>query len=194
MRKMFLLAATVASLTACSSSASKPGAAPTTSSGSSSSSVVAATSSAGSATPPKAAKATGVGDTVDLNSTKAGNTLEVTLVKVVDPSTPANPTPGSTAGTRYVAVQLRVSNKGADAYDQAPWMLLKARDAAGESFSADPAVDTTAGPSMDPSLSLAPGDTTLGYLVFKVPAGQKLTRVQYTLSSRGGAVATWTIG
>jgi hypothetical protein len=183
----------VLTLAGCSSSTSKPAAAPPISSVPSSQ-APAATSAASSATPPKSAKATGIGDTVDLASTKAGNTLQVTLTKVVDPSTPANPTPGSTAGTRYVAVQLRIANKGIDAYNQPPWELLKARDAAGESFAADPAVDTTAGPSMDPSLSLAAGDTTLGYLVFKVPAGQKLTRVQYTLSSRGGAVAMWTIG
>lgn len=146
------------------------------------------------ATSSSAAKKAGVGDTINLNSTKAGNTLQVTLTKVVDPSTPTNEYMKPDAGKRYIAVQLRIANHGQATYSEDPQILAKAKDALGQIYSVDFGTDTTAGPSMDSGLKLAPGDTTLGFLVFQVPTGQKITQVQYTLSMLGGAVAQWTMG
>lgn len=150
--------------------------------------------SAAPATSSSQAKKASVGDTIDLQSTKAGNVLQVTLTKVVDPSTPTNEYSKPDAGKRFVAVQLRITNKGSDAYHQDPQLLAKVKDALGQIYSVDFGSDTTAGPSMDSGLNLAPGDSTLGYLVFQVPTGQKIVTVQYTLSMLGGAVAQWTIG
>jgi hypothetical protein len=143
---------------------------------------------------PAAKKPAGVGDAIDLQSTKAGNVLEVTLTKVVDPSTAASDFFKPDAGKRYVAVQLRITNKGHATYSEDPQILAKTKDAAGQIYSIDFGTDTTAGPLMDSGLNLAPGDSTLGFLVFQVPTGQKVTQVQYSLSMLGGAVAQWAIG
>lgn len=150
--------------------------------------------SAAPASTTSAAKKAGVGDTISLNSTKAGNTLQVTLTKVVDPSAAANEYLKPDAGKRYVAVQLRIANHGQAAYSEDPQILVKAVDALGQHYDVDFGADTTAGASMDSGLKLAPGDSTLGYVVFQVPTGQKIVTVQYTLSMIGGAVAQWTIG
>lgn len=146
------------------------------------------------ATSSSAAKKAGVGDTINLNSTKAGNTMQVTLTKVVDPSTAANEFSKPDAGKRYVAVQIRIANHGQATYSEDPQILVKAVDALGQHYDVDFGTDTTAGPSMDSGLKLAPGDATLGFLVFQVPTGQKIVTVQYTLSTLGGAVAQWTTG
>lgn len=152
------------------------------------------TAAAPTGTSAAAKKTAGVGDAIDLQSTKAGNVLEVTLTKVVDPSTPTNEYSKPDAGKRFVAVQLRITDKGQVAYSEDPQILAKVKDALGQVYSADFGTDTTAGPSMDSGLNLAAGDSTLGFLVFQVPTGQKITRVQYTLSMLGGSVAQWTIG
>lgn len=153
------------------------------------SSTVAAPASSSSA-----AKKAGIGDAIDLKGVKAGNVLEVTLTKLVDPSTPTADFNKPDAGKRYVAAQLKITNKGQNVYSEDPQILVKAKDGIGQVYGINFGSDTTAGQSLDSSLNLAPGDSTLGYAVFQVPTDQKITKVQYTLTPIGGSVAQWTIG
>jgi len=153
----------------------------------------ATTGKAAPATPAPAPKKAGVGSTIVLKGEKDGDVLEVTLVKVVDPAKSTNEYITPDAGKRYVAVQLRIVNKGSAVYSDDPQMETKAKDALGESFDIDFA-DTTAGVSMDSGLNLAPGDTALGFLTFQVPTGQKITQVQYSSGLFGGSVAQWMVG
>jgi hypothetical protein len=144
------------------------------------------------ATPTAPAKKAGVGSAIDLKGT-GGGALQVTLVKIVDPAAPDNEFLTPSAGTHFVAVQLRIVNKGTAAYSDDPQMETKVKDAEGESFAINFG-GTTAGTAMDPGLNLAPGDTALGFLTFQVPDGKKITQVQYSVSLFGGNVAQWTIG
>jgi hypothetical protein len=138
------------------------------------------------------AKKAGVGSAIDLKGDN-GDAIQVTLVKIVDPAKSANEYITPDTGKRYVAVQLRIVNKGSTVYDDDPQAEAKAKDALGESFDVDFA-DTTAGVSMDSGLKLAPGDTALGFVTFQVPAGQKVTQVQYSAGLFGGDVAQWMAG
>ena len=197
MRRTLLTAPTfvlAAALAACTSSANTTPAGAnqvvTTGAGHASSAVT----TAAPASISSAAKKAGVGDAIDLKGTKAGNVLEVTLTKLVDPSTPTADFNKPAAGKRYVAVQLKITNKGQSTYSEDPQILVKAKDALGQVYSIDFGSDTTAGQALDSGLNLAPGDSTLGYAVFQVPTGQKITKVQYTLTPIGGSVAQWTIG
>jgi hypothetical protein len=141
-----------------------------------------------------APKKAGVGSAIDLRDKLSGDALQVTLVKIVDPAKSTNQFLTPDAGTRYVAVQFRIVNKGKTVYSDDPQLEAKAKDALGESFDPELAAITSAGVALDPGLKLAPGDTALGFLVFQVPTGKKITQVQYSASLFGGTVAQWTIG
>lgn len=143
---------------------------------------------ASSAAPTKA----GIGSAIDLKG-DGGDFIQVTLVKIVDPAKSTNEFLTPDAGKHFVAVQLRIVNKGGAVYSDDPQMETKVKDALGESFDVDFA-DTTAGASMDSGLKLAPGDTALGFLTFQVPDGQKIAQVQYSVSLFGGNVAQWMVG
>lgn len=151
------------------------------------------TSAKGAPATPAAPKKAGVGSTIDLKGEKAGDVLAVTLVKIVDPAKSTNEYITPDAGKRYVAVQLRIVNKGTAVYSDDPQAETSAKDALGESFDVDFS-DTAAGVSMTSGLNLAPGDTTLGFLTFQVPDGQKITQVQYSSGLFGGSVAQWMVG
>lgn len=157
----------------------------------------AAHSSTSAAAPPttsSAAKKAGAGDTIGLQGHHAGDVLDVTLVKVVDPAPPANSYAGASAGKHLVGVQLRIVNHGHAVYQADPQMGTKLKDAAGETFTASITSETSAGQALDSGLTLSPGDTALGFVVFEVPDGLKAAQVQYLVNTVGGNVAQWTIG
>lgn len=155
---------------------------------------VAATTShaAASATASSAPKKAHLGDTIDISDQKTK--LAVTLVKIVDPAKGSDEFTVPDAGKHFVALQVRVINKGAAVYSDDPAADVKAKNAAGESMSIAFAT-TTAGADMPNSVDLAPGDTALGFVDFQVPDGQRIAQVQYAvISFRGDNVAQWTIG
>jgi len=150
------------------------------------------TSAKGAPATSAAPKKAGVGSTIDLKSSD-GAAIQVTLVKIVDPAKPANQYLGPDDGKRFVAVQLRIVNKGTVTYSDDPLAETSAKDALGESFDVDFS-DTAAGVSMTSGLDLAAGDTALGFLTFQVPTGQKITQLQYSAGLFGKSVAQWTVG
>lgn len=133
-----------------------------------------------------------LGDTIDISDQKTK--LAVTLVKIVDPAKGADEFTVPDAGKHFIAVQVRVTNKGAAVYSDDPAAEVKVKNAAGESMSMAFAT-TTAGADMPNSVDLVPGDTALGFVDFQVPDGQRIAQVQYAVISFGGDnVAQWTIG
>lgn len=132
-------------------------------------------------TPPRASSAT-VGDTLDLTGTQAGEALAVTLVRVVDPAGAKNEFSGPEAGTRFVAVQFRLKNTGSAVYKDSPSNGAKVVDSQGQQFDATFG-DTTAGPNFPGSVTLPPGDTGLGFIIFEVPTASKITKVQFAMNS-----------
>ncbi|ACU71809.1 hypothetical protein Caci_2900 [Catenulispora acidiphila DSM 44928] len=148
----------------------------------------AAATSSTSAAPKKA----GLGDTVKISGRNAK--LAVTLVKIVDPAKGSDEFTVPDAGKHFVALQVRVVNQGSGVYSDDPQADVTVKNAAGETMSIAFAT-TTAGADMPSSVNLTAGDTALGFVDFQVPDGQKITQVQYALTSLGGDnVAQWTIG
>lgn len=173
----------------CGSSAviTSPAQAPSTASTSSNG----ATSS--QATPSSSQKA-GVGDTIDLSDSVNGDNIAVTVVKVVDPDTSTNEFVSPTANSRFESIQFRIVDTGTGSYQDDPLVEISAKDASGQTMQQAIVVSTTAGAQMPPSVSLAPGDTALGFVTFDVPSGDKIAQVQYSLNlGLTGATGEWHI-
>ncbi|MFD3330541.1 DUF4352 domain-containing protein [Streptomyces sp. NPDC058701] len=102
--------------------------------------------------------------------------MAVTLVKVVDPAGAKNEFATPVAGTRFVAVQFRLKNTGTAVYKDSPGNGARVVDAQGQQF--DTAFyPSNAGASFPGSITVAPGDTGLGFLTFEVPKASKITKV-----------------
>jgi hypothetical protein len=111
--------------------------------------------------------------------TQSGDHLDVTLVSFVDPAPLYLANQYDRApedGTRLVAAQLRVRNTGDDDYLVDPTTEVSGT-AGGKK--ADPfGEDTSAGVMLD-QVSLAPGQTVLGYVTYDVPDGVRMSEVRY---------------
>lgn len=189
-RTVLSAAAVVLALAGCSSSASTP--AKATSEGVAAPATPAATPAA------QLSKSAGVGAALDLkipaHATVPATTIRITLVKVVDPSKPANPYDEIPAEKRQVAFQLQILNTGKIPYESDPENRVKVHDTSGQAFAAELTADTTAGQGMDTALNLAPGDTALGFVTANLPNGSKIATVEYSATPFGGDAARWTIG
>ncbi|MFE8011361.1 DUF4352 domain-containing protein [Streptomyces antibioticus] len=137
-------------------------------------------STAPTATPSK--KAASVGDTLGVRGMEDGESLAVTVVKVVDPAGAANEFSSPDPGTRFVAVQFRLKNTGTAVYSDSPSNGARLVDAQGQQFDAS-SDETTAGPDFPGSVTIAPGDTGLGFVAFEVPVASKPAKVQFTMAS-----------
>jgi hypothetical protein len=153
-----------------------------------------ASAAAAPATTAAAAKAAGLGDTIDVTGETSGEKLAVTLVKV-DPK--AQSTDGFSsppAGDAYFAAQIQIKNIGTAAYSDSADNCLAVKDGKGQQFQTDLISSVSSGPTMD-QLNIAPGDTSLGWVVFDVPIGDAVAKVQFTEDSgMGGDTAQWSIG
>lgn len=138
------------------------------------------TQASASSTPHTTAK---VGDTINLSGVGSGEKLAVTVVKVVDPAPPANEYETAGPGKRFVSVQVKLSNIGTAAYSDAVQNCVKVLDSQGQSFEASP-FDSSAGPGFAGGMvTLAPGDSGLGYVSFEVPTASTPAKFQVALSS-----------
>lgn len=184
MRRTVLPAAVLAlTLAACSSSTSKPASPGTASTTSPGAVAAAATPAAG------AAKHAVLGTPQTLKFT--GGTATMTVLTVVDP---AKPTQGSEkAGIRDAAVQIRIVGNGPAVFTSGAMITLQGFDAAGQRLQKHLAWPTSAGPELDAltGVTVAAGDTEQGFVVFEVPDGAKVARLQYT--PPGGAMVEWAL-
>ncbi len=134
-----------------------------------------------------------LGDAITLTG-NTGQKVSVTAGKVVDPvkATDGYSTPAS--GSRYVAVQFVIANKGDGAYDDSPSNGAKVADADGQQFEAAIMVDkTSAGPSLPSQVKVAPGGKAQGYLTFELPKGSKVAAVQFSMDSGFGETGEWKV-
>ncbi|MFE6751909.1 DUF4352 domain-containing protein [Kitasatospora purpeofusca] len=146
--------------------------------------------------PAEAAKAPAkVGDTIALKSTlEKGNAADVTALKVVDPAQSTNEYLTAADGKHYVAVQFQIKPTGAKAYSEAPWSAAKVIDDQGQAYGPTLA-DTKAGPSFQTPTNIASGETGKGFVVFEVPNGTKLDKVQFSLDNGfADQVGQWKLG
>ncbi|WP_405005929.1 DUF4352 domain-containing protein [Kitasatospora purpeofusca] len=146
--------------------------------------------------PAEAAKAPAkVGDTIALKGTlEKGNTADVTALKVVDPAQSSNEYLHAADGKHYVAVQFQIKPTGAKAYSEAPWSAAKVVDDQGQAYGPTLA-ETKAGPSFQTPTNIASGETGKGFVVFEVPNGTKLDKVQFSLDNGfADQVGQWKLG
>jgi hypothetical protein len=173
--------AALLALTACSSGAQSVKTAPDKPASTTSATIT----TAPAATTPAAAKPTiaKVGDTVTVTGDE-GLKLAITLKKWLPHGVKSDNeyiTPDS--GKVWVAGQFEIKNVGTAVYDDSPDNCVQAADAAGQRYDSGYVDSITAGPSMPSDVKLPTGDKALGWVVFEVPKGTTVTKIQYTPNS-----------
>jgi hypothetical protein len=140
---------------------------------------------------PHSAAAT-VGDPLDLTDDN-GDSIAVTVVRVVDPAQGADEFSSPDPGKRFVGVQFRITDKAAGGYDDDPDIDVVAIDSLGQQYQSD-FQDISAGPALNSGLHLAEGETTLGFETFELPTNAKLAKVEYQLNGgMYGDAGEWTV-
>jgi Domain of unknown function (DUF4352) len=123
--------------------------------------------------------------------------VAVTVQAVIDPlgnATFAGSSAPKPAGQRYVAVQLKIQNTSGVAYSDSPSGELSLMSASTGGPVGDAAPVTGPGQCVTDmsTVTVQPGATERGCVVFEVPNGQQLASVQYeTQGGAGGNLATW---
>ncbi|KIF06158.1 hypothetical protein PL81_09115 [Streptomyces sp. RSD-27] len=131
----------------------------------------------------------GSGETVPLDGDRPGEHLDVTLTRVVDPAGP----PSAPGADRLVAVGLRLENTGTVPYEDAPAPAAHLLGTDGERYTGLSGA-TDAGPALPDTVTLEPGRSASGYVVFRVPQEADLAAVQFALDAGlGDDVAHWSL-
>lgn len=124
----------------------------------------------------------GSGETVSLAGNEPGQRLDVTLVQVVDPASPADPEgPAPDASTRLLAVRFRLENTGTAVYKDSPAPAAHLLDTAGKRFTGLNS-PTTAGASFPDTVTLSPGGSAEGFVTFRLPQDAVPAAVQFALN------------
>lgn len=121
-----------------------------------------------------------------------GSGITMTALQIQDPAMPKETYGKAPAGTRLVAVQWKVAASGTLAISSSPAMGSSVIDSDGQEY---PILtrDITAGTSMPLSVSIAAGDSRLGWVTYSVPDGVKIVKVQYSPGLGLAAdTGTWT--
>jgi hypothetical protein len=122
-------------------------------------------------------QSTGQGQTIkDFN----GNTLRV-VPTLYDPATPDNSFADPPAGTRLVAVQLKLTSEGPgtisdDANNDATAIGSDGQDYTASFNSIDGCTNFSSG-----QFTITDGSTQVGCVVFQIPTGVKVTALQFAL-------------
>lgn len=130
---------------------------------------------------PEPAKDAKVGDTIALEG-QEDEQVDAVLKKWVDNAKPADEFFKPGKGNRWVAAQFELTNTGKVIYTDSPSNGAQVADADGQRFQATFA-DVSAGPSMTSDAKVPPGEKVLGWIVFEVPEGSKISTVQFALNS-----------
>jgi hypothetical protein len=188
MRKTIATAMLALATTACSSNAASPQTVTTTT-------TQATTTTTENPKPPATttAKKSAIGVPATVKAAN-GAVAEVTIVKVVDPATATGGYGPAPAGQHYEAIQLKILNKGPGRFDDSPMYGVRGADSKGEDLNIQAGMPVTSGAALDvlAGVKLGEGDTALGYVTYKVPNGEKITRIQYTPT--GGSTGEWALG
>ena len=135
-----------------------------------------------------------LGQSITIAGNEKGSRLSVAVVRV---RTKVHSTDGFSSpdrGKKYVAIQFRLRNTGAIAYDDSPSNGAKVIDTLGQQFDADPfSSDVNVGATLPASVKIAPGGRALGYLVFQIPRASHVAKVQFSMDSGFAETAEWTV-
>ncbi|MCF3120366.1 DUF4352 domain-containing protein [Streptomyces arenae] len=135
-----------------------------------------------------------VGDTVSLQGLKRGSRIDATVEDFVDRAKSANAVLEPATGKKWVAARLKLVNKGAKVYEDAPSNGAQVADKTGQRFPATLG-EITAGPAMATPVRIPPGEAARGWLTFEVPQDSAVTSVQWTPDSGFAAdTGQWQVG
>lgn len=126
-----------------------------------------------------------VGSTLTLTGNDPGEKMAVTITRVISHAQPADEFSTPDPGKRFYAVQFRLADTGTTAYSDSPSNGAAVVDADGQSYEST-LYDVAGCASFPGTENIAAGDRGLGCIVFEVPAGAKITKVQFTLDSGMG--------
>ncbi len=133
------------------------------------------------------------GRTLTLDGTIPGQRIRVTFTRWANDASSTDGFFGPGPGKRYVAAQFRVTNTGTVQYVDAPANGARVYDNRGHAYRATFIVSKLRqGKVFDAAVSLRPGRSAVGYLVFEVPRRARIAKVQFSQNSGLGDKATWT--
>lgn len=140
------------------------------------------------------ARPAGLGATITVTD-ESGVDLAVTLEKT---DAAAKATDGFSTpdhGDQYYAAQFEIKDVGSAAWSDSPSNCVVVKDGKGQTFQSTIVQSVSSGPLMAGTANIAPGDSALGWIVFEVPEGDRVTAVQFTpLSGMGSDTAQWAAG
>lgn len=140
-----------------------------------------------------ATKPAGLGDTIDVTDLQ-GAKLAVTLEKVDAKTTATDGFSTPDSGKQYYAAQFQIKNVGGTAWSDAVDNCAKVGDASGQQFQTDIVSSISSGAMFPDTVNLAAGGVSLGWVIFQVPTGDKVTQVQFTPDSgMGESTAQWSL-
>jgi hypothetical protein len=115
-----------------------------------------------------------------------GDRARVIVVKLIDPSTPANALMGADAGSRLVAVEVHILNAGTTTLDDDALSDLSIAGSNRDTYT--PGFASAAGcPDFDDgAFTLDKGASATGCVEFQLPDGVAVERVTFTLESGEG--------
>jgi flagellar basal body-associated protein FliL len=125
--------------------------------------------------------AAAVGGTLSLEGTDPGLKVDVTVTKVTDPATPANEYLKPKTGNRYVAIEVRLDNKGQAVYEDSPSNGAALIDDQGQQYS-NTFGEVREGVVLS-GVTVSPGDSRKGVILYEIPKGVKLAKFQFGLNS-----------
>lgn len=135
-----------------------------------------ATEPAGGFGPPVAVRALG------------GTPLRVTLLRVLDPVEVAGTAPRPAEGHRYVAAELRITDRGAEPHRETPADGTTLLDASGTEWAAG--TRDVVGPGFG-SATIGPGASRSGWVTFEPPRGARPIRLRFVADGGFGGAAEW---
>jgi hypothetical protein len=123
-----------------------------------------------------------VGGSITLQGIDPGLKVTVTVNKLVNPATPEQDFMKPKAGNKFVAVELTLQNAGQAVYSDSPTNGAMLIDGDGQQYRST-IYDVKEGQSFGGSATINAGDSRKGVIVFEVPEGAKLAKLQFALNS-----------
>lgn len=122
-----------------------------------------------------------VGDAITLRGTEDGLQVRVTVTSVIDPGT-AGEFMEPSEGQRYVGVDLQLENVGTLPYDDSPDNGAQLIDQDNRQYSPTFA-EINDCQTFGGGVTMSPGDTRAGCVIFAIPEPAALRSFQFTLDS-----------
>jgi hypothetical protein len=131
----------------------------------------------------QAAQKATVGSPITLQGNDDNLKVRVTVVSVANPANGKDEFHTPEAGNKFVGIQLRLENVGTIAYDDSPGNGAKLIDGDDQQYDEEIASEITQGQLLGSSVTLAPGSTRAGWMVFQLPDAATVKTFQMSLDS-----------